>query len=43
VTLSDSLQKAYEMEAVKITGVAQNDSLYLDSKRSLSGNPARKI
>jgi len=34
----DELQKAYEMEAVKITGVAQNERAYVDSKTSLSGD-----
>jgi len=42
-TASFNVQKAYEIEAVKITGVARNESLYLDSKSSLSGNPARKV
>ncbi len=37
---SSKLPKAYDMEAVKITGVAQNEMVYVDTKSYLSGDPA---
>lgn len=37
---SSKLPKAYDMEAVKITGVAQSEMVYVDTKSYLSGNPA---
>jgi len=36
-----NLQKAYKIEAVKITGVAPNERVYLDSKSPWREDPAQ--
>lgn len=37
----NELPQAYEMEAVKITGVVQSEMVYIDDRSSVSGDPAQ--
>lgn len=38
---SNDLQQAYEIEALKITGVVQNEMVYIDSKSHVTGDSAQ--